>query len=236
MEQSEGIRINKYLSSMGICSRREADRLIEGGHVTIEGNTAEPGSRLSGNEVVCIDGKVIGKAKDTKSIKRVVLAVNKPRGYVCTTSDKDRAPKITDLIDYPERVYPIGRLDKDSEGLILMTNDGTLANEITKASGNHEKEYVVTVDKIVTDAFVKKMSQGMYLKDIDKSAKPCKVERIDLHTFSIVLTQGLNRQIRRMCEELGYKVLTLKRVRIMSVRLGSIKEGKWKKIDPEWLN
>lgn len=236
MQMTEEIRINKYLSSMGVCSRREADRLIEGGHVTIDNKKAETGSRLKGGEVVCVDGKVIGRAEDTRSVKRVVLAVNKPRGYVCTASDRDRAPKVTDLIDYPERVYPIGRLDKDSEGLILMTNDGALANEITKASGNHEKEYIVTVDKIVNDAFVKKMSQGMYLKDLDKSAAPCKVERVDLHTFSIVLTQGLNRQIRRMCEELGYKVLTLKRIRIMSVRLGSIKEGKWKKIDPRWLN
>jgi len=233
---SEEIRINKYLSSMGYCSRREADRLIEAGLVTIGERTALQGDKVSGNEIIAVEGKVIGRAEDTDTIKRVIIAVNKPRGVVCTTSDRDRAPKITDLVDYPERVYPIGRLDKDSEGLILMTNDGELANEITKASGKHEKEYVVTVDRTITDAALKKMSGGMYLKELNKSTRPCEVKRIDSVTFDIVLTQGLNRQIRRMCQECGYKVVTLKRVRIMGVRLAGIKEGRWKKIDPEWLN
>lgn len=233
---AEEIRINKYLSSMGYCSRREADRLVEAGLVSIDGKTAEPGSKVSGDEVISVDGTVIGQAKDTKKVKRVVLAVNKPRGVVCTTSDKDRAPTIVEMVNYPERVYPIGRLDKDSEGLILMTNDGSLVNRISRVENGHEKEYEVEVDKPVTEAFLKKMRGGMFLKELEKSTKPCTVERMDTYSFRIVLTQGLNRQIRRMCEECGYKVIRLKRIRIMGIRLGSIKEGRWKKIDPEWLN
>jgi len=221
---------------MGYCSRREADRLVEAGLVVIDGETAVPGSKVSGTEKIMVDGKLIGEAKDTTKVKRVVLAVNKPRGIVCTTSDKDKAPNIVDMVDYPARVYPIGRLDKDSEGLILMTNDGELVNKVSKASTYHEKEYEVEVDRPINEPFLKKMRGGMYLKDLDKSTRPCKVERIDTYNFRIVLTQGLNRQIRRMCEECGYNVIRLKRVRIMGIRLGSLKEGKWKKIDPEWLN
>lgn len=232
----EEIRINKYLSSMGYCSRREADRLIESGKVMIDGEPAVPGSKLIGGEKITVDGKLIGRTEDTAGIKRVVLAVNKPRGIVCTTTDNDRAVNIVDIVDYPERVYPIGRLDKDSEGLILMTNDGTLVNEVLKASNYHEKEYEVEVDKPLTEAMLKKMRGGMYLKELDKSTRPCEVTRTGVRTFNIILTQGLNRQIRRMCEECGYQVLTLKRIRIMGIRLGSIKEGKWKKINPEWLN
>lgn len=229
------MRINKYLSEMGVCSRREADRLIEAGRITVDGNAVEPGTKLTGNEVVALDGEVIGQAKDTSSVKKVVLAVNKPRGVVCSASDKDRAPTIVDMVDYPERVYPIGRLDKDSEGLILMTNDGTLANEITKTSGHHEKEYDVKVNKPITEAFLKKMRGGMYLKELDKSTLPCEVIKTGDDTFTIVLTQGLNRQIRRMCEECGYRVLTLKRTRIMNIRLGRLKPGTWKKIEADWI-
>lgn len=232
----EEIRINKYLSSMGYCSRREADRLIEAGKVMINGNAAVPGSRLTGGERITVDGKLIGKAEDTKKIKRVVLAVNKPRGVVCTTSDNDRAPNIIDMVEYPERVYPIGRLDKDSEGLILMTNDGKMVNEILKSSNYHEKEYEVEVDRPITEAALKKLREGMYLKELDKSTRPCEVVRTGARTFNIILTQGLNRQIRRMCGECGYEVVKLRRIRIMGIRLGSIKEGRWKKINPEWLS
>ncbi|MDO4938826.1 MAG: pseudouridine synthase [Lachnospiraceae bacterium] len=230
------MRINKYLSTMGYCSRREADRLIEQGVVCIDGQKAVPGSKISGGEIVTVGGKIIGRADDAAKVKKVVLAVNKPRGVVCTTTDNDRAPNIVDFVDYPERVYPVGRLDKDSEGLILMTNDGDLVNEILKASNFHEKEYEVEVDKPLTEAALKKMREGMYLKELDKSTRPCDVERTGARTFNIVLTQGLNRQIRRMCAECGYEVVKLKRIRIMGVRLGSVKEGKWKKINPEWLN
>lgn len=232
----EEMRINKYLSTMGYCSRREADRLIEQGVVCIDGQKAVPGSKISGGEIVTVGGKIIGRADDAAKVKKVVLAVNKPRGVVCTTTDNDRAPNIVDFVDYPERVYPVGRLDKDSEGLILMTNDGDLVNEILKASNFHEKEYEVEVDKPLTEAALKKMREGMYLKELDKSTRPCDVERTGARTFNIVLTQGLNRQIRRMCAECGYEVVKLKRIRIMGVRLGSVKEGKWKKINPEWLN
>ena len=232
----EEIRINKYLSSMGYCSRREADRLIESGKVLIDGVKAVPGSKLTGGEMITVDGKTVGKTEDTARVKRVVLAVNKPRGVVCTTTDNDRAVNIVDIVEYPERVYPIGRLDKDSEGLILMTNDGNLVNEILKASNYHEKEYEVEVDKPLTEQMLRKMSGGMYLKELDKSTRPCEVTKTGVRTFNIVLTQGLNRQIRRMCEECGYNVVKLKRIRIMGIRLGSLKEGKWKKINPEWLN
>lgn len=232
----EEIRINKYLSSIGYCSRREADRLVEAGRVLIDGQSASMGSRLTGGESIVVDGKKVGETEDIRKVKRVLLAVNKPRGVVCTTSDNDRAMTIVDLVNYPERVYPIGRLDKESEGLILMTNDGNLVNSILKASGYHEKEYEVEVDKPLTEAALRKMRSGMYLKDLDKSTRPCEITRTGVRTFNIILTQGLNRQIRRMCEECGYEVIKLKRIRIMGIRLGSLKEGKWKKIDPEWLN
>ena len=232
----DGIRINKYLSEMGLCSRREADRLIESGRVQINGNTAVTGQRLIGNETVRVDGRLIGKTEDTGKVKRVILAVNKPRGVVCSMTHADRMVILSDIVNYPERVYPIGRLDKDSEGLILMTNDGELANEITRASGNHEKEYMVTVNKPVSPEFIRKMSGGMYLKELNKSTKPCEVRKTGEMTFNIILTQGLNRQIRRMCEECGYKVLMLKRIRIMNISLGKLKEGTWKRINPEWLN
>ena len=232
----EEMRINKYLSTMGYCSRREADRLIEDGRVMINGDAAVPGSRLYGGEKVTVDGKLIGRPEDAAKVKRVVIAVNKPKGVVCTTSDNDKAVNIVELVNYPERVYPIGRLDKDSEGLILMTNDGDLVNEILKSSNYHEKEYEVEVDRPITEAALKKMRDGMYLKELDKSTRPCEIERTGARTFNIILTQGLNRQIRRMCEECGYQVIKLRRIRIMGVRLGSIKDGKWKKINPEWLN
>lgn len=220
---------------MGVCSRREADRLIEAGRVCICGRKAAVGDMLEGGEEVTLDGKLIGKAEDAAKVKRVVLAVNKPVGVVCSASDNDRAPNIVDMVEYPERVYPVGRLDKDSCGLILMTNDGELANEITKTSAKHEKEYEVVVNKAINDAFIKKMSGGMYLKDLNKSTLPCSVTKTEDNEFNIVLTQGLNRQIRRMCEECGYRVLALKRIRIMNIRLGRLREGTFRKVDPELL-
>lgn len=221
---------------MGVCSRREADRLIEAGLVFIDGKKAEPGDKLYGGETIKVEGKIIGNTEDAAQKKRVVLAVNKPKGVVCTTTDNDRAPNIVDMVDYPDRVYPIGRLDKDSEGLILMTNDGELVNEILKSKNNHEKEYEVEVDRVISEDVLRKLAGGIYLKDLDRSTKPCKIKRTGTRTFNIILTEGLNRQIRRMCEECGYEVVKLKRVRIMGVMLGTIKEGKWKKINPEWLN
>ena len=232
---NEEMRINKYLSSIGYCSRRAADELASNGRVTVNGKIAEPGTKVSGDEIIAVDGNIVGKASDTSEVKRVVLAVNKPRGIVCSASSNDHAPNIVDMVDYPERLFTVGRLDKDSEGLILMTNDGDLANKITKASNGHEKEYIVKVDRLIREAALDKMRGGMFLKELNKSTRPCTITRISDDEFSIILKQGLNRQIRRMCEECGYKVMILKRIRIMNVRLGTIKPGHWRKIDPEWL-
>ena len=188
----EEIRLNKYLSEQGVCSRREADRLIEAGKVTIDGRRAEMGEKVTGQERIICDGKPVGKAAGSKKAKPVLLVVNKPRGIVCTTSDKDRAPNVVDLIQYPARVYPVGRLDKDSEGLLLMTNQGELANEIMHAGNFHEKEYLVTVDQPFNAAFLKKMREGVELKELGVTTRPCKVEAAGVKTFRIILTQGLN--------------------------------------------
>lgn len=231
----EAIRLNKYLSEQGICSRREADRLIEAGKVTIDGRTAKMGEKVTGQEVIFCNGKPAGKAAGAAKVKPILLVVNKPRGYVCTTSDKDRAPNVIDLLQYPTRVYPVGRLDKDSEGLLLMTNQGELANQIMHAGNLHEKEYVVTVDQPFNVAFLKKMREGVELKELDVTTRPCQVEAISQKTFRIVLTQGLNRQIRRMCEALGYRVVTLKRVRIMNILLGKLNTGDYRRATPREL-
>lgn len=231
------IRLNKFLSEQGVCSRREADRLIEAGKVTIDGRTAAMGEKVTGEETIFCDGRQVGAAPDgvRSRIKPVLLLVNKPRGVVCTTSDKDRAPNVIDLIRYPARVYPVGRLDKDSEGLLLMTNQGELANEIMHAGNFHEKEYLVTVDQPFNAAFLKKMREGVELKELGVTTRPCQVEAVGTKSFRIVLTQGLNRQIRRMCGELGYRVLTLKRVRIMNLQLGKLNTGDFRKATPkEW--
>lgn len=229
------IRLNKYLSEQGICSRREADRLIEAGKVTVDGRKAQTGEKVTGQETIFCDGKPVGRAAGGKKVKPVLLAVNKPRGVVCTTSDKDRAPNVIDLIQYPARVYPVGRLDKDSEGLLLMTNQGELANRIMHAGNLHEKEYLVTVDQPFNAAFIKKMQEGVELKELGVTTRPCKVEATGPKSFKIILTQGLNRQIRRMCEELGYHVVTLKRVRIMNILLGRLNTGDFRKVTPkEW--
>ena len=225
---AEAVRLNKFLSESGFCSRREADRLIEAGKVKVDGLTASMGMKVKPGQQVEADGTVIG-GKD----RPVVLLVNKPRGIVCTTSDKDRAENIVEFLNYPVRIYPVGRLDKDSEGLLLMTNQGELVNQILKGRYGHEKEYLVTVNKEITAAFLERMRKGV--KILDTVTRPCTVEQTGEKSFRIILTQGLNRQIRRMCEALGYQVRTLKRVRIMNLKLGSLKTGEYREITKEEL-
>lgn len=208
-------RINKYLSEVGYCSRREADKLIDAGRVTINGVVPEMGTKISANDEVHVDGKLITNTKDAF----VYLAFNKPIGIVCTTDTRVEKDNIIDFLKYPKRIFPIGRLDKPSEGLILLTDDGDIVNKILRASNNHEKEYIVTVDKPISQTFIERMSGGIPLADLDKVTKKCSVEKLSTYEFRIVLTQGLNRQIRRMCEYLTYEVQTLKRVRIMNIKL-----------------
>lgn len=231
----EPIRLNKFLSEQGICSRREADRLIKAGAVTIDGRTAVMGEKVSGRERIVCGGKAVGSGVGGRKAGPVLLAVNKPRGVVCTTSDKDRATNVVEMVGYPERIYPIGRLDKDSEGLLLMTNQGELANRIMHAGYLHEKEYLVTVDAPYSEEFIKRMQEGVELKELGETTRPCRVKAEGKCTFRIVLTQGLNRQIRRMCETLGFRVVGLKRVRIMNIRLGRLKAGDFRRVTPsEW--
>lgn len=225
---AEAVRLNKFLSESGFCSRREADRLIEAGKVKVDGLTASMGMKVKPGQQVEADGTVIG-GKD----RPVVLLVNKPRGIVCTTSDKDRAENIVEFLNYPVRIYPVGRLDKDSEGLLLMTNQGELVNQILKGRYGHEKEYLVTVNKEITASFLERMRKGV--KILDTVTRPCTVEQTGEKSFRIILTQGLNRQIRRMCEALGYQVRTLKRVRIMNLKLGTLKTGEYREITKEEL-
>lgn len=206
-------RINKFLSEVGYCSRREADKLIEAGRVTINGEIPEMGTKIAPTDVVHVDGKLI---KNTKE-EFVYLAFNKPVGIVCTTDTRVEKDNIIDFINYPKRIFPIGRLDKPSEGLILLTDDGDIVNKILRASNNHEKEYIVTVDKPISQTFIKHMSEGVPI--LDTITKKCVVEKLGTYEFKIVLTQGLNRQIRRMCNYLNYEVETLKRVRIMNIKL-----------------
>ena len=192
-------RLNKWLSQMGVCSRREADRLIEAGKVLVDNRPASMGQKVTpGQKVVC-NGKMVRVDKSHRP-RPVLLAVNKPKGIVCTTTDKDRAENIVDFLGYPERIYPVGRLDKDSEGLLLMTNQGDLVNKIMRSGNAHEKEYIVTIDKPVTERFLEQMAGGIRLPELDQVTRPCKVKKVERNTFSIILTQGLNRQIRRMCE------------------------------------
>ncbi|SDB67027.1 ribosomal large subunit pseudouridine synthase F [Flavobacteriaceae bacterium MAR_2010_188] len=214
-------RLNKYLSEAGFCSRREADRLIDAGRVTINGVVPEMGTKVTPEDIVKVDGKEI-KNSDEKS---VYLAFNKPVGIVCTTDTRVEKDNIIDYINYEKRIFPIGRLDKMSEGLILLTDDGDIVNKILRASNNHEKEYLVTVDKPISQTFLKRMSGGIPI--LDTVTKECKVEKISSQTFKIILTQGLNRQIRRMCEFLDYEVQSLERVRIMNIKL-DVPSGKYR--------
>ena len=206
-----GIRINKYLSEIGYCSRRGADKLLEQGRITINGSVPELGTKVNEDDLVAVDGVVVGKRKK----EHVYIALNKPRGIVCMTDQRVEKDNIIDFVGYPERIFPIGRLDKLSEGLILMTSDGDIVNKILRARNNHEKEYIVSVDKAITQKFISKMSNGVPI--LDTVTKECLVEQIGPKTFRIVLTQGLNRQIRRMCEYLDYRVTRLKRIRIMNI-------------------
>ena len=223
------LRLNKYLSEAGVCSRREADRLIEQGRVKVDGTPVTVGMQVDEHAQITVDGKAVGEKKQ----KTILIAVNKPRGIVCTTSDKDRAENIVDMLSYPERIYPIGRLDKESEGLILMTNQGDLVNKIMRSTNAHEKEYIVTVDKVLTDEFMKQMSEGVWLEELERKTLPCKVRKQGERRFSIILTQGLNRQIRRMCQACGYRVHLLRRVRIMNIQLGGLKTGEYRKVTGE---
>lgn len=223
-------RINKYLSEAGYCSRREADKLIAAGRVTINGKVPEMGTKITINDVVRVDGEEVKNKKEAY----VYLAFNKPIGIVCTTDTSVEKNNIIDFINYPKRIFPIGRLDKPSEGLILLTNDGDIVNKILRASNNHEKEYIVTVDKPISQTFINRMSSGIYLEDLGKTTKKCKVKKINSHTFSIILTQGLNRQIRRMCEYLTYEVKTLKRIRIMNIKM-DIPLGKYRELTKDEL-
>ncbi|GLB50418.1 23S rRNA pseudouridine(2604) synthase RluF [Neptunitalea lumnitzerae] len=210
---SEPKRINKYLSEIGYCSRRAADKLIEQGRVTINGSVPEMGTKVLPKDTICVDGKEVQKGNK----EFVYLAFNKPVGIVCTTDTRVEKNNIIDYINYPERIFPIGRLDKPSEGLIFLTNDGDIVNKILRARNNHEKEYLVTVDKPITDDFIKRMGGGIPI--LGRVTRKCKVEKVSKYQFRIVLTQGLNRQIRRMCEYLNYEVTQLKRIRIMNIQL-----------------
>lgn len=219
---TEEIRLNKFLSDAGFCSRRQADRLIEEGHVKVNNETALMGQKVTLLDKVTVDGKEVSREEE-----QIVIAFNKPVGVECTT-DKNNPDNIVDYINYKKRIYHIGRLDKNSQGLILLTNDGALVNNILKASNYHEKEYVVTVDKPITEEFIKQMAKGV--KILDQVTRPCVVKKVNKHTFNIILTQGLNRQIRRMCETLGFKVQKLKRVRIMGVHLDNLPIGNYRNL------
>lgn len=218
----EEIRINKYLSDAGVCSRREADRLLEAGRIRVNGQPAVMGMKIDKTAKIEINGKPIQQEE-----KQVLIAFCKPRGIVCTTSKKDK-DNIVDYINYGTRIYPIGRLDKDSEGLILLTNQGELADKILRGSNYHEKEYIVKVNKKITAEFLKGMQGGVPI--LDTVTRPCVVKQIDDDTFRIILTQGLNRQIRRMCEYFGYRVERLKRVRVMNIMLGNLKTGTYRNV------
>lgn len=225
----EKTRINKYLSEVGYCSRRAADKLLEEGRIKINGQIPELGTKVSDDDVVEVDGKPIRESED----KPIYIAFNKPVGIVCTTDTKREIDNIIEYINHPKRIFPIGRLDKPSEGLILLTNDGDIVNKILRGKNNHEKEYLVRVDKPLNSKFLEKMRNGVPI--LDTVTKKCEVERIDDMTFRIVLTQGLNRQIRRMCEFLGYEVIKLKRIRIMNIKL-DLPIGKWRDLSEDELS
>lgn len=222
---SDGIRINKYISEAGICSRREADKLVEAGEVLINGNRAENGSKVYEDDDVTVKGRRV-KGRDPK----VYLAFYKPAGIVCT-SDRQEADNIMDYIDYPVRVTYCGRLDKDSEGLLLLSNDGDFMQALMRGANGHEREYLVRVDKPLTDDFISSMEKGVFLEDLNMTTKKCRIRKISDVTFTITLTQGLNRQIRRMCRHFDYHVRFLKRVRIENIQLGDMDPGSYRELD-----
>lgn len=226
---SEEVRINKYLSEAGICSRREADRQVEAGNVTINGRAAVMGDKVCPSDIVMYGNHLVSKEEEM-----ILIAVNKPVGIVCT-SEKREKDNIVDYVNYPKRIYPIGRLDKGSHGLILMTNQGELVNKILRSGNYHEKEYIVRVNREITKEFIENMSKGVYLEQLGVTTRPCQVEKVGKFTFRIVLTQGKNRQIRRMCETFQFRVVDLKRVRIMNILLGNLKEGSYREVtQKEW--
>ncbi len=218
--KEEEVRLNKFIADCGVCSRRQADALIEQGRVSVDGEKAVMGTKVLPSQLVKVDGKPIND--DGKTI---IILFNKPVGLVCTTAD-DEKDNVVKYINYPRRIYPVGRLDKDSQGLLLLTNRGDLVNGIMRSRYDHEKEYIVTVDRPVTEDFMKRMSKGVPI--LDTVTKPCFIERLGKYKFRIIITQGLNRQIRRMCEHFGYEVKTLKRIRILDIQLGDLKEGEWR--------
>lgn len=220
MDNKELIRLNKFLTSVGVCSRRDADKFIQSGRIKVNGKKPELGAKISNDDLVLLDNKPIKKEEE-----RVYIALNKPIGITCTTEKKVK-DNIIDFVNYKKRIFPIGRLDKPSEGLILLTNDGNIVNKILRASNYHEKEYIVGVNKIITNDFIKKMRNGIPI--LDTVTNKCEVSKINNFTFKIILTQGLNRQIRRMCEYLDYEVISLKRIRIMNIKLGNLKIGDWR--------
>lgn len=215
------VRINKFLSEIGYCSRRAADKLIEEGRITVNGSIPEMGTKVSPDDSIAVDGKPIQKNQN----KPIYIALNKPVGIVCTTDTRIEKDNIIDFVNFPSRIFPIGRLDKDSEGLILLTNDGDIVNKILRASNNHEKEYIVRVDKPISQTFIERMSHGIPI--LNTRTKACQVQKMNTHTFRIILTQGLNRQIRRMCEYLNYNVVSLKRIRIMNINM-DMKYGQYR--------
>lgn len=221
----EQVRLNKFLASCGVCSRRDADVLIRKGVVTVDGNIAKMGQTVTGDECIAVRGKVLSGKQKT-----VVLAYYKPVGITCSERDAHAEKLIMDRIKYPIRLTYAGRLDKESEGLMILTNDGDLIHAMMRGANGHEKEYIVKVNKEITEDFLEKMSQGVYLKELDITTRPCEVQKIGKYTFSIVLTQGVNRQIRRMCKTLGYQVSALKRIRIMNIMLDKLQQDKWREI------
>lgn len=222
-KQDDEIRLNKYLAQAGICSRRDADKLIEAGQVTVNDCIAGNGTKVRRSDKVCFNGKIIGGRQDV-----AVLAYYKPVGVICSERDKHADKLLTNELHYPVRVTYAGRLDKDSEGLLLLTNDGDLIDRLMRGANRHEKEYIVKVKSEITPEFIKSMSEGVYLTELDKKTRPCQVEQIGKLTFRIILTQGLNRQIRRMCGELGYEVHSLKRVRVANIMLDKLKPGEYR--------
>lgn len=227
------MRLNKFLASIGVCSRREADKAIEVGRVMINGQVVELGATVGDEDLVSFDGRYIGMGKDVEKIKPIIIAFNKPEGLVCTTSDNDGAMNVVDYIGMKERIYPVGRLDKDSSGLLLLTNQGSLTNSLLRAANYHEKEYIVKVNKDIDDAFINKMANGIYLYELKTKTRKCKVKKLNKNTFSIVLTQGLNRQIRRMCLACGVKVQKLNRVRIVNIKLDGLALGDYRNLSDE---
>jgi 23S rRNA pseudouridine2604 synthase len=223
------MRLNKYISETGLCSRRQADEWIANGRVTINGKRAELGSQVGEGDEVRVDKRVVGARKK----RHVYICLNKPVGVTCTT-ERHVAGNIIDFVGHAERIFPIGRLDKESEGLILLTNDGDAVNGVLRSENNHEKEYIVSVDKPISDTFLSGMGGGVTI--LGQRTKPCKVTRVDKFTFRIILTQGLNRQIRRMCEVFGYEVRRLQRIRIMNIRLGNLKVGHWRNLSENELS